>query len=203
MLKYMYLDESGDLGGKGSKYIVLTAILIDDYAKLDRIIKNMRRNKFKKDLRVFAELKANKLKKEIIVFVLKKLRKVSGLQIFHIILEKEKVKSKYLLENKNKLYNFVAGKLAKNILLEQTDIEIRIDKSKGKQALREDFNKYFEKCLREKSSIYKVKIEHSYSHSWSGLQFADILAWAAFQKVNNNNPEYSDIIPNQEVTYLW
>lgn len=201
----MYIDESGDLGKKegSSKYLVISALLIKNPTKLDKIIKNMRRNKFKKELKVFDELKANKLKKNIIVYALKKLSELNDLQIFHIILEKEKIKSSYLHENKHKLYNFVAGKLAKNIILEQTNVEILIDKSKGKQALREDFDSYFEKCLREKSSVYKVKIKHSYSHSWSGLQFADLLAWSAYQKVNNNNPEYSDIIPNQEVIYVW
>ena len=139
----------------------------------------------------------------MITYALKKLSEVHDLQIFHIVLEKEKVNSSFLLENKHKLYNFVAGKLAKNIILEQTDIEVLIDKSKGKQALRDDFDNYFESCLREKSSVYKVKIRHAYSHAWSGLQFADLLAWSAYQKVNNDNSEYTDIIPNQEVTFVW
>ena len=44
MYKYMYIDESGDLGeNKGcSKYVVITALLIDNPAPLERIIKNMR-----------------------------------------------------------------------------------------------------------------------------------------------------------------
>lgn len=65
MFKYMYIDESGDLGDKEgcSKYIVISALLVDDPVPLRRIIKNMRRNKFKKELKVFPELKANNLKK--------------------------------------------------------------------------------------------------------------------------------------------
>ena len=51
MSKYMYIDESGDLGIKGSKYLVLSALLVDKPEYLDRIIKNMRRNKFKKQLK--------------------------------------------------------------------------------------------------------------------------------------------------------
>jgi hypothetical protein len=205
MLSYMYIDESGDLGENHgcSKYMVITALLVKNPSFLDRIIKNMRRNKFKKQLKVFNELKGNNLKKEIIIYALKKLSHIQNLQIFHIILEKEKIKSSFLLENKHKLYNFVAGKLAKNIILEQTDVEVLIDKSKGKQALRDDFDNYFRNCLREKSSIFKINIKHAYSHAWSGLQFADLLAWSAYQKVNNNNSEYIDIIPNQEVTFVW
>ena len=55
MYNYMYIDESGDLGEKEgcSKHIVISALLIDNPAPLERIIKNMRRHKFKKELRVF------------------------------------------------------------------------------------------------------------------------------------------------------
>jgi len=200
----MYIDESGDLGftQNSSPYLVITALLVKDPAPLERIVKNMRRNKFSKKLKVFNELKANRLPKEITMCALKKLSEVET-QIFHIVLEKEKIKSDFLLGNKHKLYNFVAGHLAKKILLEQIDVEVRIDRSKGKQALRDDFDEYFERCLREKSSVRKITIQHSHSHGWVGLQFADLLAWSAFQKVNHKKSEFVDIIPNQEVVFLW
>ncbi len=202
----MYIDESGDLGEKDgcSKYIVISALLVDNPAVLERIIKNMRRNKYKKELKVFTELKANKLKDEIIKYAFKQLNSVKNAQVFYMILEKRKLCSNFLKNDQHKCYNFVAGKLAKNIILQGVDVEIRIDKSKGKQMLQEDFNQYFEKCLREKSQIYKVTIQHSYSHSWSGLQFADLLAWAAFQKVEHGNSEFIDILQiSQEAYNVW
>lgn len=202
----MYIDESGDLGNSEgcSKYVIISALLVDNPVPLDRIIKNMRRHKFKKDLRVFSELKANNLKDEIIVYALKQLNAVKGAHVFHMILEKKKIYSDFLKNDKHKLYNFIAGKLAKNIIMEGIDVEIRIDKSKGSQMLQEDFNQYFEKSLREKSNIYKVKIRHSHSQSCSGLQFADLLAWAAFQKVEHNNSKFVDLLEiNQEAYNVW
>lgn len=202
----MYLDESGDLGNKEgcSRYIVISALIVENPAPLKRIIKNMRRNKFKKELKVFSELKANTLKKETIRYALQQLNTIKNAQVFHMILDKKKILSNFLKKDKHKCYNFVAGKLARNILLEGVDVEIRIDRSKGKQVLQEDFNQYFEKCLREKSQIYRVTIQHSYSHSWPGLQFADLVAWAAFQKVEHNNPEFVDILQiSQEVCDVW
>lgn len=202
----MYLDESGDLGIKEgcSRYIVISALIVGDPAPLKRIIKNMRRNKFKKELKVFPELKANTLKKETIRYALQQLNAIKNAQVFHMILDKKKILSNFLKKDKHKCYNFVAGKLARNILLEGVEVEIRIDRSKGKQVLQEDFNQYFEKCLREKSQIYRVTIQHSYSHSWPGLQFADLVAWAAFQKVEHNNPEFVDILQiPQEVYNVW
>jgi hypothetical protein len=201
----MYIDESGDLGDSegSSKFMVISALLVKDPAKLDRIIKNMRRNKFKKQLKKAIEITANNSSKNLIKHMLFELNKLNNSKVFHVILEKKKLNSDFLKANKHNQYNFIAGKLAKHIILEGVDVEVRIDKSKGKQLLQDDFNKYFEKNLRDKSSIYKIKIFHSYSHSWSGLQFADILAWSAFQKVCHNNSEFTDIINNQEAYYIW
>src|SRR3990167_2941150 len=169
MLRHMYIDESGDLGEKGSKYMVLAALLVDDPRNLDRIIKNMRRNKFKKELRKAIEIKADKSSEAVIKHMLRKLNEVRGSKVFYVVLEKKKLFSDFLKNDKHKLYNYVAGKLARNIILSNMDVVIKIDKSKGKQMLREDFNSYFTKCLTEKSTAIKARIEHSYSHSWSGL----------------------------------
>ena len=204
MHKHMYIDESGDLGLHGSKYLVLSALLVDNPVDLDRVIKNMRRNKFKKQLKKAHEIKANKSSDEIIRYMLEKLNGITSAKIFYIVLEKKKIFSEFLKNNKNKLYNYVAGKLAKHIILDDGDVEIRIDKSKGKQLLREDFDRYFSRNLKENLKTGKITIHHSYSHSWSGLQFADMLAWSCFQKFEHNNSEYIDLINlEQEVYHVW
>lgn len=201
---YVFIDESGDLGSRGSKYFVLSALMVKDYSFLDRIIKNMRRHKFKKELHKASEIKANKSSDELIIYMLKKLNEVEDARVLYIILEKKKVYSKYLKDNKHRLYNYVAGKLAKEIILDNVDVEIRIDKSKGKQILRDDFDNYFLNCLNERSIINKATIYHSYSHSWSGLQFADILAWACFQKFEHNDSKFIDLVKlEQEVYHVW
>lgn len=178
--------------------------MIDEPHDLKRIIKNMRRHKFRKQLKKATEIRANKSSSEIIRYMIKKLNEVRGAKVFYIVLEKKKLFSKYLKKDKHKLYNYVAGKLARNIILNNVDIEIKIDKSKGKQLFQKDFNEYFERNLKEGCKIIKCKIEHSYSHSLSGLQFADILAWACFQKFEHNNNEYIDLLTiEQEVYHVW
>ena len=202
----MYIDESGDLGfGRGSsRFVIISALIVDDYRGLDRIVKNMRRNKFKKELSKMNELKAYKLQDYIKIHMLKKLNSISNIKIFHIILEKKKVFSDFLKNDKHKLYNFVAGKLAKNILMGDTNVEIKVDRSKGNIFLQKDFNDYFRKMLEEGSEGMKCKIEHSYSHSWSGLQFADLLAWCCFQKFENNDPSYLEELKiEQEFYTVW
>lgn len=75
---------------------------------------------------------------------------------------------------------------------------VRIDKSKGKQVLQEDFNQYIMSCIHKKSPSRKISVHHSYSHSWSGLQFADVVAWSIFQSFERNNDEYIQCI--KEIT---
>ena len=78
-------------------------------------------------------------------------------------MEKKKVSSPYLKENKDKLYSFVAGRLADAIKLDCDNVEIRIDKSKRKSLLRKDFNEYLSQKLKNGSNFNEpVIITHSY-----------------------------------------
>ena len=43
------------------------------------------------------------------------------------------------------------------------------------------------------STTGKLDFHHSYSHSFSGLQFADFLAWSVFQKEERNNSDYVNL----------
>jgi len=199
----MFIDESGDLGMQ-TKHLILCALLVRNPSELDRIIKNMRRHRFRKQLRKAMEIKANKSSAEVKRHMLEKLGSVKGIAVSYVVLEKKKVYSDFLKQDKHKLYNFVAGKLARKLELPKADIEVRIDRSKGKQLLQEDFNRYFIKLLREKSELGKVEIYHSYSQSWSGLQFADLLAWSAFQKFEHGDGSYMDILELEpDVYYVW
>ncbi|MCB9370090.1 DUF3800 domain-containing protein [Candidatus Woesearchaeota archaeon] len=203
----MYVDESGDLGfGKkgSSRYFVISALLIDDCKEPERLVKNMRRNKFKKELRKSNELKANNSSDKLRHYVLSKINEFKGIQIFHIVLDKTEVRSPYLKDNKNKLYNFVAGKLAKNILMKDADLLVIIDKSKGKKILRIDFDRYFRTKLLEGETAGDCTISHGYSHNFAGLQMVDFLAWSVFRKYEYKDLDFNkNITVEQEVFSVW
>lgn len=189
----IFIDESGDLGETGSGYFVLTALVTKNEDSFKRIIKNMRKNKFKKDLSGAMELRANKSSKEIIEYFLTKANTVMETELLHVVINKKKTYSKYLKNDKHKYYNFIAGKLAQNLCNYKDIIEIRIDKSKGKQLHRMDFNEYFCKKLSQ-----KIPIHHSYSHNYYCLQAADFYAWACFQKFEYNNPKYLELVKHKQ-----
>lgn len=195
MLKYLYIDESGDLGFSqgSSEVLVISALLVNDNRRLNKIIRNLRRYKYKSDLSGATELKANSSSLALRRSMIEKLNEIEDASAFHLILIKKRLHNDDLKEHKDKLYNYIAGILADSIIIDGDDIEVRIDKSKGKQFLRNDFNQYFEKHLRKDSAIGTLRIYHSLSESFSGLQFADFLAWSVFQKYNRHNCEYTDL----------
>lgn len=195
-LKYLYIDESGDLGfsDRSSKVLVISALLVNDMKPLDRIIKNMRRNKFRKELMGASEIKANKSSSEMRKYMIRKLNQTSDVSAFHNILLKPGLPKLFHEINKDQLYDFISGNLAEQIVIDGSDIEIRVDKSKGKQLLRDDFNTIFVERLKEDSTIGRLEIHHSQSEAFTGLQFADLLAWSVFQKYSRGNTEYTDLI---------
>jgi len=199
---FVFIDESGDLGfEKGSKFLVLAALFVQDCDPLDRIMKNARRNKLKRFLHGATEIKANKSSDYVIRHFLEKLNTIAGCKVVFVVLEKKRVRSRFLKENAHKLYNYVAGKLARSITEDADKLTVRIDRSKGKLLLREEFNAYFRSCLRRN---VESSIEHSYSHNFNGLQFADLLAWACFQKFEFGNSEFIDLLKlEKDVRYLW
>ena len=201
--RYVFIDESGDLGLGGSKYFVITAIWTDKPEQFDRIIKNARRNKFKKELRKAHEIKANSSSRELKIWILERFSSLESTHGQSVILEKSKLYSKYLKDNKDKLYNFVAGNLA-NIGIDTKNLIIRIDRSKGKQNLIEDFNLYMEKKFKEAKWNRKINVYHSWSHGWSGLQIADIVSWAVFRKYECNDDYFFKIVEKKlNISHMW
>ncbi len=204
-MKKIFIDESGDLGKKGSKYFLITALIINDEKPFDRLIKNIRRNKFKKQLKKAIELKASDSSIELINYLLNKLSKLDFYCVSVVIL-KEKNFSSYLTNNNHKLYNFVSGKLALNLELikNEKNLEIYIDKSKRKSDLRKDFDQYFNNNLRQSGINAKSIIKHSYSHNFNCLQIVDFISWAIFQKFEYANDELVNKLSSKlEIHQIW
>ncbi len=190
---FAFIDESGDLGPKGSKYFVITAVWTNNPAFFERLIKNLRRHKFRKQLKNVQELKANKSSPELRQHLLKRFGEIEEARAHSIVLDKTKVTNEELID-KNKIYNYACGHLAASLSAGSKNLVVRIDKSKGKQALRDDFDAYFREKLKENFYNKKVEIYHSWSNSWPGLQIADFVAWATFQKFEHSNDSYMKLI---------
>lgn len=197
-MNYIYIDESGDLG-KGSKYFIIGAIIVDDYIKLERSITKIRR-KFKKELGNFQEIKGNKTKNFIIKKLLTKVNSLNS-EIFIIVFDK---KDKYKINYKNDfnvLYDIIASELAKEIKITKSTLII-VDTCKPKKKLVNNFNQRFLDKINN-SKNHQINIIHQNSINQKGLQVIDVIVWAAFQYMEHNNSEFINLIENKKIKKVF
>lgn len=178
-MKYLFLDESGELGFKNSssKYFVITFLSCDEreiYA-LRRIIKKIRAKIIKKKIKKYPEIKDNNSSDKIRKEVLQRFIQTSS-EIFVIILEKSKV-YEYLKVKKNKLYNYLSNLILNECSFDDPLVCLIVDKSKSNRSLREDFDNYIRKKSNEKNQICKLSIKHENSQNEAVLQVLDFISW--------------------------
>ena len=198
-MKYIFIDESGELG-KDSNYFVIICIILDKNLKnIERIITKLR-HKYPKELNKMVEFKGTKTKNRIIKEMLKKLNYYNP-EIYAVVFNKSnKWKIEYM-DNKNLLYDLISCELAKQIKIDSTT-SIYIDKSKTNMKDINNFNKLFMKNLNNKNK-FSVKMYHVNSRNYKGIQIADSIAWSVFQSVERNNPEFIDLIKNIHIKRVY
>ena len=175
-MKYIFLDESGELGDKSSssKYFVITLLSCDEgeiYA-LRRIIRKVREKIVKKKMKKYPEIKGNNSTNEIRFEVLQRFVQTNS-EIFTIILEKSKI-YEYLKKKKDKLYNYLSNLILNECSLDNPSVYLIVDKSKSNRSLREDFDNYIRKKLNEKNQSCKLSIKHENSLSTSLISLFNI-----------------------------
>ena len=195
-MSYIYIDESGDLGTKkvSSKYFVIAAIKVENSKKLEKIIKKTRRD-FKKKMLTSNEVKGGNLPYDLKIKIIKKLKNIDY-EVFIIVFDKEN-RYKIGYGDNKKAYDILSSRLAKLINIDKPTF-IFIDKSKNKQEEIDNFNELF---LNNLNNIKKqpIKIKHTNSIHYKGLQMADLISWSTFQNFENDNSEFLDIIKNKVV----
>ena len=199
-MSYIYIDESGDLGTKqgSSKYFVMAAIKVEDSKKLEKIIKKTRRS-FTKKMLTSNEIKGGNLPYDLKIKILKKLKNIDY-EVFIIVFDKEN-RYKIGYGDNKKAYDILSSRLAKLINIDKPTF-IFIDKSKNKQEEIDNFNELF---LNNLNNIKKqpIKIKHTNSIHYKGLQMADLISWSTFQNFENDNHEFLDMIKNKVVKLVY
>lgn len=196
MLKYIFLDESGDLGfaEKSSKFFIITLMLCneDTEINLKRIIKRVREKLIKKKLKKYPELKGNnssdKIRKEVLERFVK-----NKAEVFTIIMDKSKV-YEYLKEKKHKLYNYISNLILNECSFDTNNICLTVDKSKSNRSLRDDFDNYLRFSLKNKLASCNLSIKHENSQNEYCLQVLDFVSWAIFRKYEQGDEDFFNII---------
>ncbi|MBQ9161287.1 MAG: DUF3800 domain-containing protein [Methanobrevibacter sp.] len=200
-MKYIYIDESGDLGDKysSSKYFVIGAIIVDNPKNLNRIIKEARK-KYNNIIGRDLEIKGTKTNRQIIKKILGKLDNIDY-DVFVIYLDKKNVYDIPNFYNHNVLYDVLASKLAENIKIDSPTTVI-VDKSKNKQEEIINFNERFILGL-DNNNNHSININHVNSINYKGLQIADLVSWAVFQNLEHGNSEFMELIKNKTIMEVF
>jgi len=202
-IKYIFIDESGDLGRYGSRYFTVAAIVFNDDKIPKRIISHTRKRILNKKQKLISELKANKSNNRIREYVLKQIAK-SDCSIFTTAVDKSKIFPK-LYQVKEKLYNFVLGILVKNFNQDSNKLVMIIDKRSKNKLIREDLKGYIIRKFGNKNG--NIELYQNDSYTSYGLQTADFVAWAIGRKFNTEDARYYNIISrkivNKDSIELW
>ncbi len=194
-LRYVFIDESGDLGRFGNRYFVIAGLVTKDKKPLDRIIKRIRQRRLKKSIKELMEIKAHSADETIRKEVLDKVRQ-TDVEIYALVLDKNKVFSN-LFDVQNRFYNYLVGQMLSRINLGKEKVIINIDKKHTNSFLRDDFLKYIQKRLMEKRDGSTFEIFQLPSESSNALQVVDFVAWAINRKFNSGDDSYYSIIESK------
>jgi hypothetical protein len=200
-MKYIFLDESGELGFKptSTKYFVITLLACDEGEVyfLRRIMKKVRQKIIKKKRKKYPELKGNNSTDKVRMDVLKRFIETNS-EIFFIVLEKSKV-YEYLRRKKNKLYNYLSNLILNECSLDENNVSLVVDKSKANRSLREDFDNYVRKNITQDNNGCNIKIKHENSQKEGCLQVLDFISWAIFRNYEFSDYRFMEIIKDKIV----
>ena len=204
---YLFLDESGDLGfdfvqKKPSEHFVVTILAVkgdDNRKRLAKAVSRTLRKKLnpKNKAKALQELKGMDTSLAVKRYFLKQAESVD-FSLYAVVIPKRKLFFK-LVEDKTKIYDFVAQVLLKSIPLEEAKqkVVLILDQSKNKHAVKE-FNEHTFANLKSRLNRKVLLIIHHYDSQAVGeLQATDLFAWGIFRKHEKHDVEWYKLYKNR------
>ena len=192
--KYIFLDESGDLGvsDNSSKFFVITLLITSDKKSIENKLKKykaklIRKKKFQK----LNEIKANNSDDEVRFQVLNIINS-SEVEIYAIIVNKITFYNKSY-NKKFKLYNYLTNIIIAESNLNGKKVHLIIDKRIQNKTLLEEFNNQ----IKSKNSKINLEISHYDSYSLNGLQLVDFISWSIFRYYEYKDNRFVDYIKSK------
>ena len=190
----IYIDESGDLGNRGSNFFVMAAVVfLNDSAtkRGSRLVRKMR-----KKMEV-EELKSSRMSFSERQELLNRLMVIEDIEFFYFIAEKSRVS---LLQNNyltNLIYNYFAKLLVDEIFARYNEkmriiFDARTTKVQSMNSLKDYLliNAYAN--FAKKSD--EVEIEQEDSRLVNNLQLADLVSGTVYQAYTRKKRHFLDIL---------
>lgn len=189
-MTYIYLDEAGDTGIKGSKYFIISIILTENPKEIANAIKRIKKNLRAKKQKKKQELKFYNSPDRVKTLVLRTLKR-KDIEVGYFSIRKSKE-----IPDSNQLYCVWADNLIKNALLGKKPkfVEIHLDKR-----LPKSYEFVLDKLIRDSirnlfDHDVKVEVKHATSTEDRILQAVDFVSGAIFYNYEHNNSSFYNII---------
>lgn len=197
----VFIDESGDAGFKiekgSSVYFIISAVIFTDSLEAEKMavaIKEMRRKEGFSDN---VEFKFNKSKRRVREIFFETI-KPFNFKIRYLIVDKRKIKSEELKNNKNSFYSFLIKMLLEHSNNTILNARIKIDGS-GDRIFRRNFSVYLRKHLNCKDKKIMQNLKFVDSKENVLIQLADMVAgserrYFEYKNTKNDAEIYRNII---------
>jgi len=199
-MKYIYLDESGDMGFDFSKsgtsnHLLITFLMLSEYRPIISLVKKVFTSLLTTTKRKNNDMLHAYYEKEITVK-----RMLSGLaskdiMIASLRLDKRKV---LLTSNTHELYTSMVVALinrlyADGIIGNADDIKLIASRKNTSKKLNDDFSE----SVVNRTKKINIEIDILKPSDDKCLQAVDFVSWAFWQKYENSDKSYSDIISDK------
>jgi len=199
MTYFVFVDESGNLLDPSGRFFVIAAVGTNNPRELVSLVKKTREwlkqrgKRFQNvpELRFFSATRETRLK------FLDLLAQTSGVRIYLLVVEKDRIPVKDAPENFAK----AAWHLLARILVDFPQSAFVLDKQFTKPSHRATVNR-----VLETSAQRNLSIEHGDSQTDVRLQVADFIAGAGMAKYQREEDEYLEIVRGRismERMMLW
>ncbi len=196
---YIYVDESGDLGIKGTTYFIMALLVTSTPRSIEKIIRKVRKNILKKKYKKSIEIKANKSNKRVREYVLSKLKN-KNIELYSFVVNKNKLLKEVIYGGpsfKEKFYRFITLNIIKKALgrSNHNQVMIYLDKKYTQKKHIKSFYHYLSSKLKDEfGTKVEFKISQEDSFNQKCLQVVDFVAWAIGRKYNFGDEYYFNII---------
>jgi hypothetical protein len=186
----VFIDDAGDPGFKFNKgsslFFIITAVIFNDALEVEKTSVSIKETKrklgFPDENFEFHFCKSSKLVREKFLEAVKDF----DFKIRYLVIDKRKIKSDELKNNKNSFYSYAIKMLLSNSNGSIFDAKIRIDGS-GDRIFRRNFSTYLRKNLnsKEKKIVKNLKLVDSKENTL--IQLADMVAGSEFRYFEHKN----------------
>lgn len=189
----VYVDESGDLGLRGSQFFVLTAVLLSDEKTIKeflRIPKRIRQRPLRKTLRSAPELKFSNSSPVLRDAFIRRAA-TADISIFTTVIEKQHIPSR-IRDDLPFLYQYAIKQLFDDVVVaapHSQELTIVFDAclSRTQQSTLEFYLRT--QLYSTHQRLPSLRFSHENSQADPGLQVTDFIAGAFGHKYNTRGPE--------------